>query len=219
MGKRSEFPRRDRDRYPTPAKAARPLLPFLRGIRHFAEPCVGDGDLVRHLEAAGMVCIYRGDIATGQDALAVERFDVPVITNPPFADKLLRPLIRHFLASAPLTWLLLPMDRLATQRMASLLPYCSDVVAIGRVRWIEGSQFDGKENFGWFRFNADHTGGPIIHPRGAAPGAMACDHCGRAFRAGRADAVFCTPACRQAAYRRRSRHTAVTPRRTSIQTA
>ena len=48
-----------------------PLVPFLRagGIRTFAEPCAGNGDLVRHLESFGLRCVYQGDIRTGQDAL------------------------------------------------------------------------------------------------------------------------------------------------------
>jgi hypothetical protein len=70
MGKRSNFERREADFYPTPRAAVLPLVPHLRGVRTFAEPCCGDGALVRHLEAFGLRCIYAGDIASGQDALA-----------------------------------------------------------------------------------------------------------------------------------------------------
>jgi hypothetical protein len=44
-----------------------------------------DGDLVRHLETFGLRCVFAGDIATGQDALALDTYgyaDV-IITNPP----------------------------------------------------------------------------------------------------------------------------------------
>src|SRR3954453_18099080 len=53
MGKRSKFERREADFYPTPQAAAVPLFPYLRrsGVRTFAEPCAGDGALVRHLES------------------------------------------------------------------------------------------------------------------------------------------------------------------------
>ena len=76
MGKRSNFGRRERDAYPTPAVAVAPLSPWLHrhGIRRFAEPCCGDGDLARHLQAFGLHCVYAGDIATGQDALALEHY-------------------------------------------------------------------------------------------------------------------------------------------------
>jgi len=59
MGKGSCFPRRLADFYPTPASAVPPLLPFLAGIRRFGEPCAGEGDLVRVLEAAGLVRVRR----------------------------------------------------------------------------------------------------------------------------------------------------------------
>ena len=51
MGKRFSFERRPADFYPTPKAAVLPLIPYLRaaGIKTFAEPCCGDGDLVRHL--------------------------------------------------------------------------------------------------------------------------------------------------------------------------
>jgi hypothetical protein len=58
MGKRSGFERLPRDLYPTPAAAMLPLIPHLRGVRTFAEPCAGDGDLVRHLESNGPRCVY-----------------------------------------------------------------------------------------------------------------------------------------------------------------
>jgi hypothetical protein len=69
MGKRSNKKRRKLDFYPTPFKAVQPLIPHLNGVRRFAEPCCGDGRLVRHLESFGLVCVYAGDIAGGQDAL------------------------------------------------------------------------------------------------------------------------------------------------------
>jgi len=69
MGKRSSFERVPRDFYPTPLAAVPPLIPHLGGVRRLAEPCCGDGALVRHLEAHGLRCVHASDIATGQDAL------------------------------------------------------------------------------------------------------------------------------------------------------
>ena len=74
MGKRSNFERREADFYPTPRAAVVPLIPYLRGIRNFAEPCVGDGALVRHLEEFGLCCVYADDIRSGQDALAFDDY-------------------------------------------------------------------------------------------------------------------------------------------------
>jgi hypothetical protein len=58
MGKRSSFERREADFYPTPLDAVVPLIPYLRSVKTFAEPCAGNGDLVRHLESFGLACVY-----------------------------------------------------------------------------------------------------------------------------------------------------------------
>ncbi len=87
MGKRSNFERREADFYPTPRSAVLPLIPYLRatGTKTFAEPCAGEGDLVRHLESFGLACVDSGDIRTGQDALGLDHYGVAdaIITNPP----------------------------------------------------------------------------------------------------------------------------------------
>ena len=74
MGMRSNFERIPRDFYPTPAAAVPPLIRHLRGVRSFAEPCCGDGALVRHLESFGLRCVYADDISIGQDALALDGY-------------------------------------------------------------------------------------------------------------------------------------------------
>ena len=107
MGKRSAFERRAGDAYPTPIEAVLPLIPHLRGVRNFAEPCAGDGALVRHLESFGLCCTHAGDIAIGQDALACDSLGgVPIITNPPWRRDQLHALIGHFMRCAPFCWLL-----------------------------------------------------------------------------------------------------------------
>jgi hypothetical protein len=139
MGKRSNFKRRDRDLYPTPQHALLPLIPYLSMVRTFAEPCCGDGRLVRWLELQGLRCVYSGDIDTGQDALAHNDYGAPdkIITNPPFSIR--DQLLPHFLSIAP-TWLLLPMDFASNICDAPLLATCTDMVPFGRVRWIEGTK-------------------------------------------------------------------------------
>ncbi|TAI63924.1 hypothetical protein [Bradyrhizobium sp. Leo170] len=165
MGKRSpnKFERRERDFYVTPMPATLPLIPHLRGVRFFAEPCCGSGDLIRHLESFGLQCVWQGDIRTGQDALAVDSYGgAPVnITNPPFTRTVLHRLIVHFQRIAP-TWLLLESDWAQTKQAAPFMVSCSDIVAIGRVKWIEGSPHTGKDNYAWYRFDARHSSGPVI---------------------------------------------------------
>ena len=196
-----------------------PLIPHLRGIRTFAEPCAGDGDLVRHLESFGLRCVYQGDIRTGQDALAIKRYignpDVG-ITNPPFrypedpprSTRLLFDLIRHFLGLGVPFWLLLPHDWSANKGSTSCLRHCSDIVPIGRVKWIPDSEHSGgMENSCWYRFDARHTNGPVFH--GRDQGEMiptrrrTCEQCGRAYEPQRSTSRFCSDTCRQRARRRR----------------
>jgi hypothetical protein len=209
MGKRSTFERRPGDAYATPAPAVVPLIPYLRGIRSFAEPCAGDGALVRHLKSLGLRCVYAGDIATGQDALELDSYGEAdaIITNPPWSRDVLHGLIPHFQNIAP-TWLLLDADWKQTRQAAPYLPHCSDIVAIGRVKWIEGSKHTGKDNACWYRFDSRHRSGPVfhwrdqgevIHPRRAG----ICAQCGKAYEPRRCSSRFCSHACKQAAYRKR----------------
>jgi len=221
MGKRSSFERRAADFYPTPAKAVAPLVPYLRGIRTFAEPCCGDGDLVRHLESHGLRCAYQGDLRTGQDALAIDSYgDIDaIITNPPYTRDLMHKLIVHFGRILP-TWLLLDQDWVSTLQAVPYLAHCSDVVTIGRVKWIADSKHSGKDNHAWFRFDARHKGVTAIHRRNqgeeiAAPRRTGvCEQCRKAYEPQRSSARFCSHACKQAAYRKRLSVTAnVTPLR------
>ena len=163
MGKRSSFERRVADYYPTPRAATLPLIPYILGIKTFAEPCCGDGALVRHLESFGLTCVYASDIRDGLDALALESYGTidAIITNPPYTRDLMHRLIVHFQRIAT-TWLLLESDWASTKQAAPFMPSCSDIVAIGRVKWIEDSRFTGKDNHAWYRFDAAHTAGPIL---------------------------------------------------------
>jgi hypothetical protein len=166
MGKRSQFPRIKRDLYRTPQPAVLPLVPFLKGIKRFAEPCCGEGDLVCHLEGLGLRPVYTGDIAMGRDALARDfygRIDA-IITNPPHTRPLMHELIVHFQDIAP-TWLLIDLDWVANLQAVPYLKHCSDIVVIGRVKWIAGTPHTGKENYGWYRFHGKHLGPTKIHNR------------------------------------------------------
>ncbi|MBY5821465.1 hypothetical protein [Rhizobium leguminosarum] len=170
MGKRSTFERRKNDAYQTPPSAVQPLIPFLRGIRTFAEPCAGEGKLITELQRNGLSCTYSGDIETGNDALTTTgllgaKFDA-IITNPPWTRELLHPMIQRFQSIAP-TWLLFDADWIHTRQAIPFIDQCSHIVSVGRVKWIEDSQFTGKDNAAWHRFHVQHTGGPRFFAREA----------------------------------------------------
>jgi hypothetical protein len=131
-------------------------------------------------------CVWQGDIRTGQDALAVDSYGAAdaIITNPPYIRDLMHRMIAHFSCIAP-TWLLLESDWAQTKQAAPFMPACSDIVAIGRVKWIEGSKHTGKDNYARLRFDARHASGPVFHGRDLGhtiPGLRrACGQCGKSL--------------------------------------
>lgn len=161
MGKRSDFPRRAHDAYDTPFEPVLPLIPMLSGIDRYAEPCVGNGYLVQHLSHFGLRCEFSSDIKTGQDALSMRSYGQidAIITNPPWTRELLHPMIRHFQRIAP-TWLLFDADWAFNAAAAPYLKHCSHIVSVGRVKWMEDSADQGKDNAAWYRFHAQHFDGP-----------------------------------------------------------
>lgn len=169
MGKRSSFQRRKADAYQTiDPRAVKVLLPYLRQrhVRKFAAPCCGEGHLVRGLEKFGLVCTLASDIKDGRDAMAITDFNGAdaIIENPPWTRALLHPLILHFAKHKP-TWLLFDADWAFNKRSGPYLEQCSDIVAIGRLHWIEGTTMTGKDNSAWYRFDSHHFGGPRFHGR------------------------------------------------------
>jgi hypothetical protein len=193
-----------------------PRIPYLRGsgIRTFAEPCAGDGALVRHLESFGLRCVYAGDISSGQDALALDHYGAidAIITNPPYDTahrrKLMHALIEHFQRIAP-TWLLIDYDWSATKQAAPFMRHCSDIVILPRLKWFEDSKDTGKDNHAWYRIDSKHSGGPGLHNnRGQGEvipsrRTRVCEQCRKAYEPQRSSSRFCSGACRQRAHHKR----------------
>jgi hypothetical protein len=117
-------------------------------------------------------------------------------------------LITHFQNIAP-TWLLLDADWKETRQATPYRPHCSDIVAIGRVKWIEGSKHTGKDNACWYEFDSKHMICPVFHWRdqgGAIPSRRTrlCEQCGKRYEWWqRSSSRFCSPACKQSAWRKR----------------
>jgi hypothetical protein len=40
-----------------------------------------------------------------------------------------------------------------TKQSSTLITYCSKIVSVGRVKWIEGSKNTGKDNCAWYLFD------------------------------------------------------------------
>ena len=165
MGKRSDFDRVERDFYPTPIEAVRPLIPHLPDKGLFAEPCAGDGRLIRHIEElTGMLGYWMTDIEPMADFVGdgdattdkIVGCDV-VITNPPWNRKILHPIIENLSDQLP-TWLLFDADWIHTKQSVPYLTRLKKVVSIGRVKWIEDSKGTGKDNCCWYLFDRYYDG-------------------------------------------------------------
>jgi hypothetical protein len=175
MGKRSDFPRRDRDYYPTPFEVAEPLFPFLKDVSTFVEPMSGDGSLVRHLETTHMECLWSSDIEPQdkgikkQDAFTIEEPSIMeadvIITNPPWTRPILHKAIEYFINMKP-TWLLFDHDWTCTKQSAPLMRYCRKIISVGRVKWIPGTKHTSKDSVCWYLFTKQDSGAPRFYGRG-----------------------------------------------------
>ena len=172
MGKRSEFKRVERDFYPTPIEAVMPLIPHLPKKGLFAEPCAGDGRLIRHIEKlTGMLGYWMTDIEPMADFVGdgdattdkILGCDI-CITNPPWNRKILHPIIENLSNQLP-TWLLFDADWMHTKQSAPFMNRLHKIVSVGRVKWIEGSKMTGKDNCCWYLFGKEHNGGIEFHGR------------------------------------------------------
>lgn len=159
MGKRSDFPRRAQDDYPTPPEAVTPLLPHLQPGASFTEPCVGAGQLARTLTAAGFCLVKCSDLPHDARYESYREDSSLFITNPPWTRPILHPIIDNLRKQKP-TWLLLDADWAHTRQAAPYLPFCHKLVAIGRVKWVPDSPYCGKDNCAWYLF--DQVPGPTV---------------------------------------------------------
>ena len=185
MGKRSDgaFERIERNFYATPLKPTLRLSGFLGDVEAFAEPFVGDGAWVRHLGSFGIPCVFASDIqpegearryALTRDAMRLDRSDLDIcgathiISNPPWPTPRANgeptvSLIWHLMRIRP-TWLLLSADFAHNVYAPPLMRRCRKMVSVGRVKWIEGTKHDGKDNCAWYLFDDSFTGETVFHP-------------------------------------------------------
>lgn len=180
MGKYSDLPRNERDWYATPMKATLPLIHFLRGQYFtFIEPFCGDGKLIQNLESGqGLTCCYASDIEPQFENLFFKRFPMKkhdyridytnivndntvFISNPPWLNTpksgyQLNEIVLYLIQYAPV-WFLLDGNMMFNLRAQVLMKHCSDVIPVGRVKWIEDSKYTSKENVAWYRFQSKPT--------------------------------------------------------------
>ena len=176
-------------------------------MRTFAEPCCGDGALVRHLKSFGLRCVYAGDIATGEDALALDTYGDAdaIITNPPYTRPLMHALIDHFARILP-TWLLLETDWASTKQAAPFMPTCTDIVSVGPPALDRRDDDERQAELCLVSVRRSSLGRAEVSCAWVGAGVVArqlCAQCGKAYRPQRSDSRFCSDTCRQRAHRGR----------------
>jgi hypothetical protein len=172
----TQRPRKRNFFYPTiDPRAIPPLLAHVPAGTVFAEPCAGAGDLIALLEAQGLICAWglelepQGDCLRNRwpigvgNALTLTREDLGAasvfVSNLPWERSWLHPLIWHLAAIAPL-WSLHDASWAFTKQAARFAPICTDIVAVGRLKWFEGSRYDPPDDCAWYRFDATGTEKP-----------------------------------------------------------
>ena len=159
---------RERDDWPTPWPAVLPLLPHLKPHTKFVEPCCGAGELIRHLDRAGHVCVASYDLPV--DARTVSYATEPdalFITNLPFRRRFEPNKIIANLSDQRPLWALIYADWLFTSQATPYLSRLRAVAAIGRVKWVPDSPHSGFENSCWCLFGTPQpTAHAAIHFHG-----------------------------------------------------
>lgn len=175
IAKRSDFKRVERDYYRTfDPKAGEALRSFVGDIETALEPFAGAGDLTKQFPNINWI---QTDIepqacfVTEADAFSWTREEIEhnefdaIITNPPWSRPILHKAIEHF---APIiqTWMLLDANWIFTAQATPLInKYLTDVITIGRMKWIENSTMSGKDDACWMRFSIDKKGPTRFYPR------------------------------------------------------
>ena len=171
MGKRTDKPQTkeqlERGLWPTrDPDAVKPLIPHIKNIVSFDEPCCGNGDLVRLIHGlVGPICSRSSDLVVGEtysSGVVLDLFDITectgdvFITNPNWKWDILTRIITHLSGIAP-TWLLFNADLMHNIRMGPHMQKCVKVVSVGRVSWMNNG-IKGFENAAWFLFDENFTG-------------------------------------------------------------
>lgn len=163
MARRSDFKRVERDYYRTfDPKAGHALRPFVEDVKFALEPFAGAGDLTAQFPEINWMetdIEPQSDTVLKRDAFRyseseLNAFDC-VISNPPWSRPIMHKAIEHFASIIP-TWFLLDANWVWTKQASPYInKYLTDIVTIGRLKWIEGTNMSGKDDCAWFRFSAD----------------------------------------------------------------
>lgn len=175
MGKRSNFEKNPRDYYRTfDPKAGIALEPFVDPKAKYIEPFAGAGDLIQQLKFADCVLAYdiepQACMVEQADAFEIgaeDLIDVDLlITNPPWSKDIFHKALDHFV---PLIdcWFLMSSGWKQNKGSAEYVnKWLTDIVPIGRMKWIEGSPHSSVDDCEWLKFSYWKKDAARFHPRG-----------------------------------------------------
>lgn len=182
MSKRSDFEKNPRDYYRTfDRRAGNALIEFLHrdNVTMYAEPFAGAGDLYEQLNEHKITCTWLSDLEPQNDlgyAHLMKQCDYKqarvlsggahaIITNPPFTKSVFHEAIEHFTPQVDCWWLM-SSDWCFNKGSAKIIDkYVTDIVTIGRMRWIIDSTMSGKDNCVWLKTSRFKKGNTAFHNR------------------------------------------------------
>jgi hypothetical protein len=169
----SEYVRRERDDYPTPAWVTGTVIPHLKAMAATAiwEPAAGDGGMAVTLTAAGFRVVST-DLKGGVDFLAATRACDAIVTNPPYgkggrmAERFIERALEVTRPRHGVVAMLLKVDfdsgSTRLRFFADCPAWACKVVLLKRILWFESNGNTPSDNHAWFVWSWRHAGPAAI---------------------------------------------------------
>lgn len=170
----------ERGFWPTPYAGVPALMQHLPKVFTYCEPCVGRGDLIKHMShfRKGAILTQAYDThpliddvrlldtryLTADDTTSPIHGEADfIITNPPWIKEMMEPMLLRWPQLKP-TWVLVNATFLHTLWGARIMPYCHKIVSIGRIQWIPGSKGTGLVDACWLLLDKPRGKQPDFYP-------------------------------------------------------
>ena len=141
---------------------------LIRHLKKYGHECVGAYDINPHECIDEIRDITRKSPAPSNDGhrnhTGYVYRDAQIITNPPWSRHLLHPFLDNIIYHSYFdykslsyvqahAWLLIDLNWAATKQARPYLQHCSDIVVVGRLKWIADSKSAGLKDCAWYKFS------------------------------------------------------------------